>query len=67
MATHRCVDCKFMYGFCDSGDRLVHICIFDQSSNYLQEVGYCTGDCELDGFAEELWQEKCFVEENEND
>lgn len=41
--------------FLDSGEREISICVFDQSENYLQEVGYCA-DCELDGFAEDLWR-----------
>lgn len=63
MATHRCIDCCFMHSFWDSSDREISICIFDQSNCYLEEVGYCTDDCELDGFAEELWQIKHFMEE----
>ena len=56
MATHRCCECKWMHTFFDSGDRVISICVFDQSENYLQEIGYCGEDCELDGYAEELWQ-----------
>lgn len=56
MAKHRCCDCNWMYTFWDSSNRDISICIFDQSDVYLQEVGYCTEDCELDDFAEELWE-----------
>lgn len=38
--------------------RTIELCVFDQSDNYLQEVGLCTEDCELDDYAEELWQEQ---------
>ena len=55
MAKHECCDCKWMHTFTDNSGRSISICIFDQSENYLQEVGYCTEDCELDEFAEELW------------
>lgn len=58
MATHKCVDCKWLYTLTDSSSRTIHLCIYDQSENYLQEVGYCTQDCELDGFAEEFWVEE---------
>lgn len=56
MAMHSCCDCKWCHGFQDSGSRWIEICVFDMSTNYLQEVGLCTEDCELDDFAEELWQ-----------
>ena len=55
MAVHSCSSCKWMHTFLDSGEREISICVFDQSENYLQEVGYCA-DCELDGFAEDLWR-----------
>ena len=55
MAKHECCDCKWMHTFTDNSGRSISICIFDQAENYLQEVGYCTEDCELDEFAEELW------------
>jgi hypothetical protein len=47
-----------MHVFFDSSYREIGICIFDQSDSYLQEVGYCVEDCELEDFAEELWQAK---------
>ena len=50
------------YTLIDSSNRPIELCVFDQSENYLQEVGYCTEDCELDGFAEELWKEENDVE-----
>lgn len=55
---HCCADCNFMHVFFDSSYREIGICIFDQSDSYLQEVGYCVEDCELEDFAEELWQAK---------
>lgn len=58
MATHKCAECKFMHGLIDSSDRTIYLCVFDQSMSYLQEVGYCTEDCELDNFGENLWQSK---------
>ena len=57
MKKHKCAECKFMHTFLDSSHRVIAICVFDQSDSYLQEVGYCTEDCELDDFAEEEWQE----------
>lgn len=53
---HKCSECKFMHTFFVNADRAISICIFDQAPSYLQEVGYCTEDCELDDIAEELWQ-----------
>ena len=53
---HSCLECPFMHSFQDNSHRVIDICVFDQSENYLQEVGYWTVDCELEGFAEELWQ-----------
>ena len=53
---HNCSECPFMHSFQDNSHRVIDICVFDQSENYLQEVGYCTEDCELEGFAEEMWQ-----------
>lgn len=58
MSEHSCAGCDFCAGIVDSSGRMIHICIFDQSVNYLQEVGLCSQDCELDGFAEDLWQLK---------
>ena len=58
MKKHKCVNCKFMHTFFDSSQREIAICVFDQSDCYLQEIGYCNEDCELDDFAEELWQEE---------
>ena len=57
MKKHKCAECKFMHTFLDSSQRVIAICVFDQSDSYLQEVGYCTEDCELDDYAEEIWQE----------
>lgn len=53
---HSCCECKWCHGLEDSGGRWIELCVFDQSDNYLQEVGLCSEDCELDDFAEELWQ-----------
>lgn len=58
MKKHKCADCKFMHTFLDSSRRAIAICVFDQCENYLEEVGYCTEDCELDDFAEEIWQKE---------
>lgn len=57
MSLHKCCECKWMHELLDSSDRPILLCVFDQSENYLQEVGHCCEDCELDGYAEELWQE----------
>lgn len=54
--THSCCECKWCYSLEDSGGRTIELCVFDQSDNYLQEVGLCTEDCELDDYAEDLWQ-----------
>lgn len=56
MAKHSCYECKWCHSLLDNGNRLIYICVFDQSENYLQEVGLCVEDCELDDFGEELWQ-----------
>lgn len=56
MKKHKCDDCKFIHKFLDSSQREIAICTFDQSDYYLQEVGHC--DCELDDFAEEVYQEE---------
>ena len=58
MKNHKCADCKFMHTFLDSSHREIAICVFDQSDSYLQEVGYCAEDCELDDYAEEIWCER---------
>ena len=58
MKKHKCAECKFMHTFLDSSHRVIAICVFEQSDSYLQEVGYCTEDCELDDFSEEIWQEE---------
>lgn len=58
MATHSCCDCKWLHCLHDSSGRSIYICVFDQSESYLQEVGLCSEDCELDGFAEELWEDE---------
>lgn len=56
--THCCAECKFCHTLVDSSGRNIELCVFDLSDNYLQEVGLCTEDCELDEYAEEIWQEK---------
>lgn len=55
---HCCAECRFCHTLVDSSERVIEICVFDQSDNYLQEVGLCTEDCELNEYAEEIWQEK---------
>ena len=57
MANHKCSECIWMHTLTDSSNRHISICLFDQSEYYLQEIGYCTEDCELEGYAEELWEE----------
>lgn len=66
MKKHKCSECDFMLTFVDSGERRISICVFDQSDCYLSEVGCCMEDCELDGFAEELWCHKHGVEFDES-
>lgn len=56
MAKHNCCECHWCMSIIDSSNRLIEICVFDQSDNYLQEVGLCCEDCELDEFAEEIWE-----------
>ena len=58
---HSCCSCRFLTSIIDNSKRTVFFCAFDQSNYYLQEVGLCTDDCELDDIAEDLWQS-----ENEN-
>ena len=58
MSKHSCFECKWCHYLLDSSNRNVEICVFDQSENYLQEVLLGSDDCELDGYAEELWQEE---------
>ena len=53
--THECIDCKWCHSFEDSSGRTIEICVFDQSISYLEEVGCCC-ECELEGYAEELYQ-----------
>lgn len=55
---HSCASCLFCESLVDSSGRSVYLCVFDQSDCYLQEVGFWSDDCELDDFAEDLWQEK---------
>lgn len=57
MAKHKCNKCVWLHSFTDNNDRDIAICVFDQSENYLQEVGFDNEDCELDGLAEDWWQE----------
>jgi hypothetical protein len=56
MAKHSCYECKWCSSLFDSNHSVIDICVFAQSENYLQEVLLGTEDCELDGYAEELWQ-----------
>ena len=56
MAKHSCYECKWCHYLLDSSSRNIEICVFDQSENYLQEVLLDSDDCELEGYAEELWQ-----------
>lgn len=65
MTKHECCKCKWMHTFFDSSDRGIAICVFDQSCNYLQEVGFCSDDCELDDYADEIWQEENGCEKGE--
>ena len=56
MAKHSCYECRWCHYLLDSSNRNVEICVFDQSDNYLQEVLLGSDDCELEGYAEELWK-----------
>lgn len=58
MAKHSCSECKWCRYLIDSSNRYVEICVFDQSENYLRKVLIETDDCELEGYAEEFWQEE---------
>ena len=55
MAKHDCASCRLLRSFQENGDRTIHVCVFDQSENYLQEVLLCSEDCELDDFAEYIY------------
>lgn len=55
MAKHDCASCRWLHSFQDNSNRAIYICVFDQSNNYLQEVGLCMEDCELDGFGEYIY------------
>ena len=58
MAKHSCCKCKWCHFLLDSSNRNVEICVFDQSDNYLQEVLLGSDDCDLDDYAEEIWQKE---------
>lgn len=58
MAKHSCYECNWCHYLLDRANRNVHICVFDQSENYLQEILLGADDCELEGYAEELWQQE---------
>lgn len=59
---HSCGECHWMHTFADSEGRQIAFCVFTESPSYLQEVGECTEDCELDDHAEKLWQEEHSVQ-----
>ena len=67
MAKHDCCDCKWCTSLYDSNHSVIDICVFTQSTNYLQEVGLCSEDCELDDFAEEIWKKDHGVYDYESD
>ena len=56
MAEHECSDCKYMKGLQDEYDRMYYFCMFSQSPCFLEQTGVC-GNCELDEYAEDLYEE----------
>ena len=62
MTEHECSQCRHMKSLEDNNKREIYFCMFDQSPCYLEETGFC-GRCELDGYAEKLYQR--YEEEND--
>lgn len=56
MIKHECCDCSFMKSLQDENFRMFYFCMFSQSPCFLEETGVC-GECELDGYAEDVYQE----------
>lgn len=63
---HSCAECHWCRCIEDSAGDTIELCVYRQSDSYLQEVGLCAEDCELEGFAEELWCEEHGVEYQED-
>lgn len=56
MGKHECYECKHMKSVEDELHRVFYFCMFSQSPCFLEETGCCS-ECELEGYAEELYQE----------
>lgn len=59
---HSCSECHWCNPITDSENEVEYICANRYSDCFLQEVGLCLEDCELDDFAEKLWCEEHGVE-----
>lgn len=64
---HSCAECNWCHSVMDSEGDTEYICVNRQSGSFLQEVGLCSEDCELDDFGERLWCEEHGVEYQEDD
>ena len=56
MSKHECCNCDYMKELQDENCRIFYFCMFSQSPCFLEETGLC-GECELDGYAEDLYEE----------
>lgn len=56
MIKYECYECKHMKSLEDEYGRMFYFCMYSQSPCFLEETGDC-GWCELDGMAEECYQE----------
>lgn len=55
MATHECITCPFITMVKDEYGREYELCMFSQGDYFLNET-FCDESCELEGFAEEMYQ-----------
>lgn len=51
---HSCANCNWCHTIVDSEGDTEYICVNRYSDCFLQEIGLCSEDCELDDFAEKL-------------
>lgn len=56
MTKHECCNCRHMKSLEGEYQRIYYFCMFSQSDCFMEETGVCS-ECELDDYAEELYQD----------
>lgn len=54
MAIHECCNCRHIKYLEDENHKTYYFCMFSESPCFLEETGVC-GNCDLDGYAEDVY------------